>query len=492
MNPVVNKTLVTTGDQAIVTAGTGLSGLGVGQIGVFSSATNLAIDGSDLTLAREFYLAVGVDTNGGSTVNKIVKSPVFKRRDVTAYNSRCYTPSVDGIYDISLEDCSSCSDVFTLTMDFTAPSEFFNYGFNRQAVSYTVKPECCTGCSGCDNANETCADVVKKLRDEINADPGLAGIVTAYAVAPGKDVSIYAPALTDNQIDNLSVTAQAGFGQINIDDYASIASGAVVTLASTNLTEGVDWDAATSNAATATSLASALDGVSGYSASASGSLVTVVADTADADNNAIVFTIDDASGVYISGSGTLVGGSDAATDQCPTLRVKLSQEAYNSYCKINRLYSYPRNFSVTLVPLDGLECCGTFTERQASVTEEGSGYDIGWQEYHSEAYEGSPFRITESGIPLRGEYRTSTNAGTYDQLFITAENENRTGWGDYTHLVGATIAVPCGGTTTMAELTTVLDLVLSDFDGQNNDTDACGCNLADPTSAKAANLDGIG
>jgi hypothetical protein len=66
-------------------------------------------------------------------------------------------------------------------------------------------------------------------------------------------------------------------------DY-TLLSGDTIDIAGTGittstLTEGVDWTAATSNNATATSLASAIDGVSGVSASASGAVVTVVADT---------------------------------------------------------------------------------------------------------------------------------------------------------------------------------------------------------------------
>ena len=45
------------------------------------------------------------------------------------------------------------------------------------------------------------------------------------------------------------------------------------------LTEGIEWAAATSNTATATSLASAIDGIAGLSAASSGAVVTIICDS---------------------------------------------------------------------------------------------------------------------------------------------------------------------------------------------------------------------
>lgn len=66
---------------------------------------------------------------------------------------------------------------------------------------------------------------------------------------------------------------------ITIVDYSAFAGGETVTAtldgSDNDLVEGVDFDALTSNAATATSLASALDGIDGLSASADSAVVTV-------------------------------------------------------------------------------------------------------------------------------------------------------------------------------------------------------------------------
>lgn len=79
---------------------------------------------------------------------------------------------------------------------------------------------------------------------------------------------------------------------VTVLDYADL-GGAVVTVSiwdgtgstDTDLTEGVDWTAATSNADTATSLAAAIDALTGVSAAADGAVITVTAGAAYAINS---------------------------------------------------------------------------------------------------------------------------------------------------------------------------------------------------------------
>ena len=91
---------------------------------------------------------------------------------------------------------------------------------------------------------------------------------------------------TDRAISYDGTTAkEAGTATIVIDDYTAIDAGDTVTVTldgvSTVLTAGgTDWTAATSNDATATSLASAIDGVTGVGAAAVTDTVTVTSTTA--------------------------------------------------------------------------------------------------------------------------------------------------------------------------------------------------------------------
>ena len=104
---------------------------------------------------------------------------------------------------------------------------------------------------------------------------------------------------------------RAATGTIQIVDYTAL-SGVTVNVNGTDLVEGVDWTAATSNDATATSLATAIDLISGVGASATTDTVTVTASVAGTAGNSIVMTTTDAVNTVLSGA-TLSGGQAAGT-----------------------------------------------------------------------------------------------------------------------------------------------------------------------------------
>lgn len=100
---------------------------------------------------------------------------------------------------------------------------------------------------------------------------------------------------------------------ITVTDFAALA-GKVVTLDGTAKTEGANWTAATSNAATATSLATALDAIAGFDAVAADAIVTVYYTTPGTGGNAKTLTTDAASGLTLSGA-TLADGVAATYSQ---------------------------------------------------------------------------------------------------------------------------------------------------------------------------------
>lgn len=99
---------------------------------------------------------------------------------------------------------------------------------------------------------------------------------------------------------------QRASATITVVDYTALAL-AVITLDGTAKTEGSDWTAATSNDATATSLATALDAIAGFDASAVGNVVTVYWTTPGTAGNAKTLATSDAVNLTISGA-TLAGG----------------------------------------------------------------------------------------------------------------------------------------------------------------------------------------
>jgi hypothetical protein len=103
-------------------------------------------------------------------------------------------------------------------------------------------------------------------------------------------------------------TAVAATGTYTVVDYTLLA-GDTVVVNGTTLTEGVEWTAAVSNNATATSLASAISALVPVNAAAVGPVVTVTAATAGLVGNAITTTTSDAVNLTVSGA-TLSGGLD--------------------------------------------------------------------------------------------------------------------------------------------------------------------------------------
>lgn len=109
----------------------------------------------------------------------------------------------------------------------------------------------------------------------------------------------------DAEADAVPAAATA---DITVVDYTQL-TGAVLTVNGTDLTEGVDWTAATDNNTTAASLELAVEAVTGINSSATDNVITAVAATAGAAGNAITLASSDETNLTISGS-TFAGGHD--------------------------------------------------------------------------------------------------------------------------------------------------------------------------------------
>ena len=109
---------------------------------------------------------------------------------------------------------------------------------------------------------------------------------------------------------NLIQNAQ---GQITITDYTQLA-GKTVTVNGNVLTAGVNFTAATSNDATATSLKTAIDALANVNASVVANVITVGADAPGTAGNAYGLATNATGGITLSGA-TLSGGVAASYSQ---------------------------------------------------------------------------------------------------------------------------------------------------------------------------------
>lgn len=110
---------------------------------------------------------------------------------------------------------------------------------------------------------------------------------------------------------NTPVGADYATATVTIVDYSQL-SGVVVSVDGNDLTEGVGWNAATDNDTTATSLASAINGISGVGAAAGGAEITITNDARGTAGNSKALTSTDETNLTLSGA-TLSGGVDGDT-----------------------------------------------------------------------------------------------------------------------------------------------------------------------------------
>lgn len=111
-------------------------------------------------------------------------------------------------------------------------------------------------------------------------------------------------------VDYVAGWNAGGYATIEVSDYSLVSAGMTLTIApggsgAVTLTEGTDWDAATSNSATASSIVDAINsGVDGIRAFALSSTVYIVDETAQRESSTLAASV--ATGLSLSGS-TLSG-----------------------------------------------------------------------------------------------------------------------------------------------------------------------------------------
>ena len=178
-NNDVFQVLVTKDNQALAAAGTSVADLSPGQIGVFDFNSNLAVDGT--TQVKNFYLAVGLDTDGDGVTDDIAKSAGshIQNRNIRYYSFKPH--SAGQPLQVALTGYTAdCETEYGIKLELRNQEIYRTQGYNQFTKTYSIVTSCCDGCdptcpSG--DANE----ITKQLKENINNDP--AGLVVAEATA---------------------------------------------------------------------------------------------------------------------------------------------------------------------------------------------------------------------------------------------------------------------------------------------------------------------
>lgn len=163
---------------------------------------------------------------------------------------------------------------------------------------------------------------------------------TFYTITSAETIDI-----SSSSDEDADVAAVAATGTITISNYLLLV-GAVITISGFELTEGVDWTAATSNDATASSLEAAIDAHTNLpdvvSTSTTTNVITLTAVTTGTFGNNISLATSDAVNAPVSGTA-LTGGVDATTGIKEITIYGLN----SSYAEINETISLNGTSTVT-------------------------------------------------------------------------------------------------------------------------------------------------
>lgn len=157
----VKRVLVTKGNKAVAAKGTKPDALTLGQIGVFDANTNLAIDATQTP--KEFYIAVGIDSNFDGVVNDIAESAgqVIQSANLRGLSYRPHTASrpmiveLDGLTDANVE----VGKEFAIKLELRNQRIYRLQGTNAFTTTYAVTAEVATA-----------ASVIQLLADAVNAN----------------------------------------------------------------------------------------------------------------------------------------------------------------------------------------------------------------------------------------------------------------------------------------------------------------------------------
>ena len=175
-NNDVFQVLVTKGNQAVLAKDKKVTELLPGQIGAFDFGTNMSVDATTTNMPKNFYLAVGLDTDGNGTTTDIAKSSGsnIQGKNVVHYSFRPHTPGRP--MKVLLKDYQpQCETEYGVKLELRNQEIYATQGFVQFTKSYFMKTGCCNCAEPCaiSDANEITRDLF------INVSNDSSGMVKA-------------------------------------------------------------------------------------------------------------------------------------------------------------------------------------------------------------------------------------------------------------------------------------------------------------------------
>ena len=171
--PVTNCNLLNPG------MGTTVEDLGIGQLGAFDAATNLAVDQFTDPMPKEIFFALAYQTPSGGVDYRTSAGQLIQRQGVVGFTEkRCTSGSPMEVTVGNFR--AECDTEYGIRVEFRNAKINRIQGFNQFSKAYMVTTPCCDDCAeGCGSLD---ANILSQLMvDVINAD--ISGLVEAVFVA---------------------------------------------------------------------------------------------------------------------------------------------------------------------------------------------------------------------------------------------------------------------------------------------------------------------
>lgn len=165
-NNDVFQVLVTSGNQALLTAGQAVDSLAVGQLGCFDANTNLSVT----TAVKDFYFAVGLDKDGDTVMDDIRTSAgqYIQRSRIAALSYKPHTAGRPHVMKVQ-DYLAQCDTDYAVKVEFRNSRIYSGQGFNQFTKTFAVRTGCCDDCAtGCDSSDANALTIL--LVNEINND----------------------------------------------------------------------------------------------------------------------------------------------------------------------------------------------------------------------------------------------------------------------------------------------------------------------------------
>ena len=176
-NNDVFQVLVTRGNQAVLAAGNPIDALLPGQVGIFDAKTHLSVLG---TAPREFYFAVGINRNGGTTLEDIKESAgqLIQRTNLFTYSFKPHTAGQPMIVKVG-DYKADCETDYAVRVEFRNSRIYRIQGHNQFSKTYAIRTSCCDCTSGCGSGDAN--ELTSLLVQAVNLDQDELMIAEAIA-----------------------------------------------------------------------------------------------------------------------------------------------------------------------------------------------------------------------------------------------------------------------------------------------------------------------